>query len=189
MIQNKKDLIDYLNADRIQLGIKRKKPRIFADEIWKYEIYLRKYEYYTNTNKTIRKNIYKYMHHRQGVKLGISIPPNVCKKGLSIAHFGCIQINDKAKIGENLRIHEGVTIGASGGGAPIIGNNVFLASGCKVIGELVISNNVAVGANAVVVKSINKNDVTYAGVPAKKVSDNNSEKYVFWYRINKGENE
>lgn len=56
------------------------------------------------------------MLHKLGVKLGIGIAPNVCGKGLSIAHYGCIEINDKAKIGNNLRIHEGVTVGASGGG-------------------------------------------------------------------------
>lgn len=46
------------------------------------------------------------MLHKLGVKLGIGIAPNVCGKGLSIAHYGCIEINDKAKIGNNLRIHE-----------------------------------------------------------------------------------
>ena len=49
MITNKKDLKEYLECDRKQLGIKRKHPRLFADEIWKYEIVLRKLEYYQNT--------------------------------------------------------------------------------------------------------------------------------------------
>lgn len=116
MIYSKADLKEYMEADRIQLGISRTKPRFFTDEIWKYEIYLRKYEYYLNTGSKIFKLLYKYLLHRQGVKLGIAIGANVCGKGLSIAHYGCIEINNQAKIGENLRIHEGVTIGASGGG-------------------------------------------------------------------------
>lgn len=101
---------------------------------------------------------------------------------MSIAHYGCIEINDKAKIGNNLRIHEGVTVGASGGDAPVIGNNVFLGTGCKVIGAISIANDVTIGANAVVVKSILEAGVTYAGVPAVKVSDNNSYQYVFWMK-------
>lgn len=116
MIGNKKDLQEYLEADKRQLGICRKYPRPFTDEIWKYEICLRKYEYYLNIGSKFMKVFYKFLLHKKGVKLGIGIAPNVCGKGLSIAHYGCIEINDQAKIGDNLRIHEGVTIGASGGG-------------------------------------------------------------------------
>ena len=47
-IQNRNDLRIYLQQDKIQLGITRKKPRPFTDEIWKYEIALRKYEYWLN---------------------------------------------------------------------------------------------------------------------------------------------
>jgi len=127
MIVSKKDLYEYLEADKRQLGIKRKRPRIFADEIWKYEIVLRKYEYWTNNKKAysyLFRMIYKFLHHKNSIKLGIGISPNTVGKGLSIAHINGIQINNNAKIGENLRIHEGVTIGASGGNvAPVIGNN------------------------------------------------------------------
>lgn len=52
MIQNKKDLFDYLEADRISLGRTTEKPKL-QDIIWKYEIALRKVEYYTNV-----KNIF-----------------------------------------------------------------------------------------------------------------------------------
>lgn len=182
MIFSKKELEEYMEADRIQLGEKRKRPRILVDEIWKYERCLRKYEYHINCNHTVRKLIYKYFHHKLGLKLGVAIPPNVCGKGLSIAHYGCIEINDKAKIGDNLRIHEGVTVGASGNQVPILGNNIFLASGCKVIGGVKIEDDVAVGAGAVVIKSITEKGITCGGVPAKKISDNNSHKFVFWYK-------
>ena len=170
MIKTKKDLKEYMEADRKQLGVNRKYPRPFTDEIWRYEIYLRKYEYYLNTQKKILSIWYKIVLHKLGVKLGIGIAPNVCGKGLSIAHYGCIEI------------HEGVTVGASGGDAPVIGNNVFLGTGCKVIGAISIANDVTIGANAVVVKSILEAGVTYAGVPAVKVSDNNSYQYVFWMK-------
>lgn len=187
MIKSKPDLKEYLEKDKIQLGIKRLKPRPFLDDIWKYEIELRKYEYYLNSNsksliKKITQIIYKFKHKRRGIRLGITIPPNTCGKGLSIAHHSCIQINKNAKIGENLRIHEGVTIGASGGDAPFIGNNVFLGSGCKVMGKVTIADGVVVGANSVVVKDIIEPNITVAGAPAKKVSDKNSDGFVFWYK-------
>ena len=44
-VKTKKDLKEYMEADRKQLGVNRKYPRPFTDEIWRYEIYLRKYEY------------------------------------------------------------------------------------------------------------------------------------------------
>ena len=187
MIRNKKDLKQYLKQDKQQLGIIRKYPRPFTDEIWKYEIALRKYEYWLNTSKSKAKKLilqfYKLRWHILCVKLGISIGPNVCDKGLSIAHFNCININQCAVIGENCRIHEGVTIGASGGSdAPIIGNDVFLASGCKVMGKVKIADGCVIGANAVVVKSVEEKGVTVGGVPAKIISKNNSDKFIYWYK-------
>ena len=68
-----------------------------------------------------------------------------------------------------------------GGGAPSIGNNVFLGSGCKVIGKVTIADDCAVGANAVVVKDVLEKGITVAGVPAKKISNNNSYSSVFWF--------
>lgn len=185
MIKDKKDLKEYLEADKKQLGIKRKYPRLFTDEIWKYEIILRKYEYWLNKSgkiSNIMVCLYKYKHHKNQIKLGIGIGPNCCGKGLSIAHIGNIQINGNARIGENLRIQEGVTVGGTSKGCPIIGNNVYLGSGCKVIGSVMIADNCAVGANAVVVKDIVESSISVAGVPAKKVSNNSSYSSVFWYK-------
>ena len=96
--------------------------------------------------------------------------------GLSIAHYGTIVVNDAARVGKNCRIHEGVNIGATNGSlrAPQIGDNVFIGTGAKIIGDLTIADDVAIGANAVVVKSITEKGVTYGGIPAKKISANNS---------------
>lgn len=188
MIKTKADLREYLESDKKQLGITRSFPRPFTDEIWKYEITLRKYEYWlqqTGVLATIMSIFYKLMHHRNSIKLGIGIGPGCCDKGLSIAHVGTIQINGNAKVGKNLRIQEGVNIGAGRGGVPTIGNNVFLGSGCKVIGGITIADNCAVGAGAVVVKDVLENGISVAGVPAKKVSNNNSWSSVFWFNDGK----
>jgi serine O-acetyltransferase len=42
---------------------------------------------------------------------------------------------------------------------PIIGNNVYIATGAKLFGKIVIGNNVKIGPNAVVHKSIPDNAV------------------------------
>jgi serine O-acetyltransferase len=90
---------------------------------------------------------------------GIEIPRGMnIGAGFYIGHFGGIIISDRASIGSNCSISQGVTIGTSGqgwkSGAPTIGNNVYIAAGAKVFGKILIGNNVKIGANAVVHKSI-----------------------------------
>lgn len=189
MIQTKTDLLFYLERDRIALGIKRKKPRFFADEIWRFEIILRKLEYMVNCKpyygflNSLVTLYYRYIYHKLSVKLNIAIPINVFGSGLAIVHYGTIVVSEGAKIGENCRIHEGVTIGATNGSdkAATIGNNVFIASGAKIIGDITISDNVSIGANAVVVKDIISEDsgCTVGGVPARIISKNNSSSNIF----------
>ena len=48
MIRTKKELLHYMEQDRLALRqVQRKHPRFFGDEIWKYTIALRKWEYYS----------------------------------------------------------------------------------------------------------------------------------------------
>lgn len=71
------------------------------------------------------------------------------------------------KIGRNCQVWQNVTIGKkySGGGIPIIGDNVKVCAGACVLGNIKIGNNVIIGANAVVLKDIPDNCVA-VGVPA-----------------------
>lgn len=53
MIRTKQDLGEYLKCDQIALRQGgRRKPRFGRDEIWRFEILLRKAEYYTNCPKS-----------------------------------------------------------------------------------------------------------------------------------------
>ena len=72
-----------------------------------------------------------------------------------------------AQIGKNCTIMQQVTIGLDAeGNAPIIGDNVFIGAGARIIGKVVIGDNAKIGANAVVVKDVPAN-ATAVGVPAK----------------------
>ena len=191
MILSKNDFNEYLIADKKALGCEFfKKPRLFFDEIWKFEILLRKCEFFENCKKGILNKIIlkilKFRFVRLSNRLGFSLPLNVFGKGLSIAHRGTIVVSNEAKIGDYCRIHEGVTIGVTGDAywgcqknmAPVIGNNVFLGSGCKIIGNIKIADNVSIGANSVVVKDIMQNNTTWAGIPAKCISNKDSTVFI-----------
>ena len=68
MIKSKADLKYYLEQDRIALYKSSKKPRIAGDEIWRYEILLRKTEYFLNCKKSkLGKAIAVFYHYRQRI--------------------------------------------------------------------------------------------------------------------------
>lgn len=181
MICSKEELLYYLEQDKRALGITKSKPDFLGDRIWKFQIIYRKYEYARNVIKSpvlMPYLIYlKIKFERLSIKYGYSIPINVFGPGLSIAHYGTIVINGNARIGKNCRIQENVTIGATNGSkkAPVLGDNIFIGSGAKVIGDIQIENDIAIGAGSVVVRSVNKSGVTIAGVPAKIISPNSSK--------------
>lgn len=93
--------------------------------------------------------------------------------GFVIMHPVGIVINSKVKGGVNITLEGGVVIGDDKGKSPKLGNNIFIGSGAKIIGELNVSDNVKIGANAVLTKST-PTGATMLGIPAEPYG--NSEK-------------
>ena len=181
MIDSKQAYREYIKQDQLALGRRQDvRPRLFGDEIWKFEILLRKVEYDLNCRQGAVGRLvgkwHKIRFHRLSVRLGFTIPPNVFGPGLSIPHYGTIVVHGNVRAGKNCRLQEGVTIGATNGShkAAVIGDNCYFGSGAKVIGAVRIADDVAVGANAVVTADIAEPGTTWAGIPARKVSDRDS---------------
>tara|TARA_B110000211_G_scaffold164576_1_gene185768 strand:+ start:940 stop:1458 length:519 start_codon:yes stop_codon:yes gene_type:complete len=86
--------------------------------------------------------------------------------GFVLMHPVGVVINSSVKMGRNITIESGVVIGAEKGLSPILGNNVFIGAGAKIIGNVTVGDNVKIGANAVVVKDLPSN-CTALGIPAK----------------------
>lgn len=180
MILSNEDYLHYLEEDRIalgrnKLGLFQKLCRLISpDYIWNFQRLLRKVEYYKNVknNGFVNRLTYIFLrlkYKKLSIKLGFSIPENVFGPGLAIIHYGTIVVNENAKVGANCRIHVGTNIGASGGSnkAPQIGDNVYIAPGAKIFGDIKIPNNSAIGANSVVTKSFEEEGMMIAGIPAK----------------------
>ena len=101
---------------------------------------------------------------------GISVPPGVFGRGLSLPHYGSVVVNDKVRAGRFCRIHSSTNIGESKGAAPILGDGVYVAPGAVIFGGIQIGSKSAVGANSVVGKDVPPNCVV-AGAPANVVSE------------------
>lgn len=132
--------------------------------------------YYKISHYFYRKKhfiISRYISERAKRKTGIEIHPGAqIGKNLFIDHGFGVVIGETAIIGDNVTLFHGVTLGGTGKEKgkrhPTIGNNVFIGSGAKLLGNITIGNNVKIGANAVILKNI-PSDVTVVGIPGKIV--------------------
>ena len=101
---------------------------------------------------------------------GIEIHPGAqIGRRLFIDHGMGIVIGETTTIGDDCTIYHGVTLGGTGKDKnkrhPDICNNVMIGCGAKVLGPIKISDNVKIGANAVVLNDVEKNS-TVVGIPA-----------------------
>ncbi len=140
-----------------------------------YIVWLRLSQKYNN-------KLMKFILKQKMIKYGIEIYSETSiGRGFYIGHWGGIIIDSGVKIGDNVNISQGVTIGRSNRGSkkgsPILGSNIYIGPGAKLFGSIHIGSNVAIGANAVVNIDVPDNSVV-AGVPAKVVSQDGADGYV-----------
>ena len=175
MILSRKDLIFYVKADAkanlivssFDYLIKILYGNVHACS-FRYLKSLRLYEYYLNRNRILRF-WYRFYNRRLGLKYNLSIIPNTVGPGLSIPHIEGGVIINCLRMGKGCTVNAGVVVGNKSPilqqERPSIGDNVVLCVGCKVIGGVIIGDNVVVAPNAVVVKDVPDNAIV-TGVPA-----------------------
>ncbi|KKQ53547.1 MAG: Hexapeptide transferase family protein [Parcubacteria group bacterium GW2011_GWD2_38_11] len=101
--------------------------------------------------------------------LDINIDPHATIGGGVYMHNRGIIIAHSAVIGKNVHLIGPLTIGTKNledSRSAVIGDDVTIGTGARIIGNVKIGNNVIIGANAVVVKDIPDNCVV-GGVPAE----------------------
>lgn len=184
-INTKKELFEYILSDQSCLSwsslSKKEKLIKFITcdtqyQILRYLKYMRKDEYLENIghNKIdhVRWIINRRKMNRLGQRLQIELFSSCFGKNLSIYHGGII-VHPSAEFGDGCKLHGHNCIGNNGisGDVPIGGNKIDLGVGACIFGNIVLGNNITIGANAVVNKSVLSNDLTLVGIPAKIVED------------------
>lgn len=188
----KEQLFDYICQDQLRnkLG---KLPQwlglLMKEEVARVRLLLyclRKYEYYDYKKHDLLwyKLLYFFWRIRFNYlssEYNVHIPIHRIGPGLRIVHLGgAIHLNCLS-IGKNCTVSAGVIVGKNGSDEkrPIIGDNVDLSVGSKIIGKVRIGNNTIVAPNSVVVKDCPENSIV-SGVPAKVICVNGKKVYSFY---------
>ncbi|GHU67749.1 hypothetical protein FACS189413_03100 [Bacteroidia bacterium] len=129
------------NGSKMSRSFKRKPE-------WKIIVLYRKYQ--ANHNNVLGL-YYKYKLENQGLDFGGNLSIG---KGLIIGHSGRIVINGGAKIGEQIYLTHGVTIGRNAvgkrKGVPTLGNRVRIGANANIVGNITIGNDVVIAPGAFV---------------------------------------
>lgn len=118
------------------------------------------------------KFIAKYISFIARMFTGVEIHPGAeIGKNLFIDHGQGVVIGETAVIGNNVLIYHQVTLGGTGNEKgekrhPSLCDNVMIAAGAKILGDIHIGTNAKIGANAVVLKDVPAN-ATAVGMPAR----------------------
>ena len=175
-----KDLLTYLKADLLRLAPTN--PSFFS--LMTHSLHPRFFPVFF-----VRVSRYFYCHKLfrflspiftwfNVIIFGIEVTPKCdIGPGLMLPHtFGTVI--GANKIGPNATIFQGSTIGASSldiafdiNKRPVIGCHLIVGAGAKVLGDLTLGDNVTIGANSVVIKSV-ADAMVVAGIPAKIIGRN-----------------
>lgn len=177
IIRSRSDYRDFLAADLAAHGVARwswweglRNPELAFQRL------LRRVEYLDTVRGPLGRAlylVYRVKLKRRSVVTGLSIPPGVFGRGLSIAHVGSVVVNDGAVVGRYCRLHSATNIGVYRGQAPTLGDFVYVAPGAVIYGGVSVGSRSVVGANSVVNKDVPAG-VTAAGSPASVVAQNDS---------------
>jgi serine O-acetyltransferase len=104
---------------------------------------------------------------------GIEIHPAAeIGDGLFIDHGMGVVIGETARIGSNVTLYQGVTLGgtgfATGKRHPTVEDNVTIGSGAKLLGPITVGHGSKIGANSVVIHDVPANS-TVVGNPGHPV--------------------
>lgn len=156
----------------VSLFLLLKKNRYFYNMLNAYKLYYLSHKLYRANIPFLPKLIKFFVF----LIYNSSIPfQAIIGKGTRFGYGGiAVVLHKRAVIGKNCVIGTSVTVGGRSGHfeVPKIGDNVYIATGAKILGPITIGNNVVIGANAVVIKDV-PDFAVVAGIPAKIIKYTN----------------
>lgn len=159
--------------DNIRSDFRAHNRDIGAQGFWALAVYRFGRWRYTVRPAPVRKLCslaYKILFKLAQILTGIELPCEAqIGRNFVIDHFGGIIISGFARFGDDCRIRNGVTVGlrrVDDPRAPVIGNNVDIGAGAKLLGPITIGDDVMIGANAVVLCDVPAGCIA-VGVPAR----------------------
>lgn len=154
----------------------------FLNEGFKYMYNHRKCNYYRKRNK-MKFLLYRINLNRLKYKYGYEISSNAkIGEGFYIGHLGPIIINPKAKLGKNINISSGVTIGQQNRGDkkgyPTICDNVWIGANAIIVGNINIGKNVLIAPGAYINFDVPDNSIVIGNPGIVKENKKATEGYL-----------
>jgi serine O-acetyltransferase len=162
----------------IQSDIRAKARWLYGDAGWRSRVKARL------TDGSLAMQLYRLMQasHRLGLaplamlfnKLNVICGGCVIGRGADfgpefvLVHSQGVVINAAVRGGRHVVLEHQVTIGSEKGLAPVLGDDVFVGAGAKIIGGVRVGRGTRIGANAVVISDV-PDGATAVGVPARMV--------------------
>ena len=146
----------------------------------KFHYFLRRSQ--TENNPMLRL-YYRYRYSRIRDKMHIEIFSSTqIGKGLYIGHPYGITVNAEAKIGSNVNLHKGVTIGqenrGSRKGVPTIGDFVWIGINATIVGNITIGDDVLIAPNTYVNCDIPPHSIVFGNPCIIKHREYATENYI-----------
>lgn len=157
----------------------------FREPGFRFTWYLRKVAHYGARKRGL--GVLGYAYHRFWLnhyrfRYGFDISPRTSiGPGFYLGHFGGVVVSPFARIGNNVNIAQGVTIGAASRGArkgaPVLEDRVWVGANAIIVGRITIGADALIAPGAYVNFDVPSNALVM-GNPGKVVSDRGSQGYV-----------
>ena len=179
-----KELEKLIRSDLHRLGIK-KMPSAFGHGLplqAKYLILWRKAAFYYKKGGFLRK-WYGWRLDKMQERTQITLPREVqAGSGLYIGHLGRLIVHPDVKMGSNINLSTGVTIGQANRGKrkgiPTFGNNVWIGTNAVITGNIRIGNDVMICPNAFVNMDVPDHSIVIGNPAVIHHRDNATESYI-----------
>ena len=172
-----KDLYRILGCKKNRIGILL---NLYNPE-FVFLFYLRCANYHYKKKNRLKFLFFKFFWRHYSIKYGYEIHYK-CEiaPGLKLVHRGGVVVNSSAKIGHNVTLQKGCTIGSNRRGkkcgVPSIGDNVWIGANAAIIGKVTIGDDVMIAPNSYINFDVPSHSVC-VGNPAKIIPRENATEF------------